>query len=78
LRQLPLLSLNYGFRFDAKITLEVLNINARVKEISIPTFYGDEVSHVNGLEYAREIIWYTFKYRPRHGVSRGSKVGNKS
>ena len=48
------------------------------KEISIPTFYGDEVSHVNGLEYAREIIWDTLKYRRKNGVSGGSKLGNKS
>ena len=78
LRQRPLVSLNNGFRFNTKIIFEVLNIKARVKEIPIPTFYGDEVSHVNGLEYAREIIWDTCKYRLKHGVSRGSKLGNKS
>jgi len=78
LQQLPLARLNNGFRFDTQIILELLNIKARFKEISIPTFYGDEVSHVNGLEYAREIIWDTFKYRLKHGVSGGSKLGNKS
>jgi len=78
LQQLPLGRLNNGFRFDTQIILELLNIKARFKEISIPTFYGDEVSHVNGLEYAREIIWDTFKYRLKHGVSGGSKLGNKS
>jgi glycosyltransferase involved in cell wall biosynthesis len=78
LQQLPLARLNNGFRFDTQIILELLNIKARFKEISIPTFYGDEVSHVNGLEYAREIIWDTFKYRRKHGVSGGSKLGNKS
>ena len=78
LRQLPLARLNNGFRFDTQIILELLKIDARFKEISIPTFYGDEVSHVNGLEYAREIIWDTFKYRRKNGVSRGSRLGNKS
>ena len=78
LKQLPLVKLNNGFRFDTQIILELLNIKARFKEIPIPTFYGDEVSHVNGLEYAREIIWDTLKYRRRHGVSGGSKLGNKS
>ncbi len=78
LKQIPLTKLNNGFRFDTQIILELLNIKARFKEISIPTFYGDEVSHVNGLEYAREIIWDTIKYRRKHGVSGGSKLRNKS
>ena len=78
LKQLPLARLNNGFRFDIQIILEQLNIKARFKEISIPTLYGDEVSHVNGLEYVREIVWDTFKYRRMHGVSGGSKLGNKS
>ena len=78
LKQIPLAKLNNGFRFDTQIILELLNIKARFKEISIPTFYGDEVSHVNGLEYAREIIWDTIKYRRKHGVSGGSKLRNKS
>jgi glycosyltransferase involved in cell wall biosynthesis len=78
LKQIPLAELNNGFRFDTQIILELLNIKVRFKEISIPTFYGDEVSHVNGLEYAREIIWDTFKYRRKHGVSGGSKLRNKS
>ena len=78
LKQIPLARLNNGFRFDTQIILELLKIKARFKEISIPTFYGDEVSHVNGLEYAREIIWDTLKYRRKNGVSGGSKLGNKS
>ncbi len=78
LKQISLTRLSNGFRFDTQIILELLKLKARFKEISIPTFYGDEVSHVNGLEYAREIVWDTFKYRLKNGVSGGSKLGNKS
>ena len=78
LKQIPLSRLNNGFRFDTQIILELLKLKARFKEISIPTFYGDEVSHVNGLEYAREIVWDTLKYRLKNVVSGGSKLGNKS
>ena len=78
LKQIPLTKLNNGFRFDTQIILELLKLKARFKEISIPTFYGDEVSHVNGLEYAREIVWDTLKYRLKNGVSGGSKLGIKS
>jgi glycosyltransferase involved in cell wall biosynthesis len=45
-------------------------------EIPIPTYYGDEISHVNGLEYAREIIWDTIRYRLKNGVSRESNISN--
>ena len=63
LRQIPLNKLNNGFRFDTQIILELIKLRAKFKEIPIPTFYGDEVSHVNGLEYAREIIWDTVRHR---------------
>lgn len=74
LKNLNLGKLSNGFRFDTQIILELLATKQRIKEIPIPTFYGDEVSHVNGLEYAREIIWDTFRYRIKHGVSKESSI----
>ena len=76
LRQIPLNKLNNGFRFDTQIILELIKIRAKFKEIPIPTFYGDEVSHVNGLEYAREIIWDTIRHRVKNGVSKESNIVN--
>ncbi|MFM8212402.1 MAG: glycosyltransferase family 2 protein [Actinomycetes bacterium] len=69
LKQINLNKLSNGFRFDTQIILELLKIRSRFLEIDIPTFYGDEVSHVNGIEYAREIIWDTLKFRFFKGVS---------
>jgi glycosyltransferase involved in cell wall biosynthesis len=69
LRQINIGKLNNGFRFDTQIILELIRMKKSITEIPIPTFYGDEVSHVNGIEYAREIIWDTFKYRIKNGVS---------
>ena len=74
LKRLNLGSLSNGFRFDTQIILELLATNQRITEIPIPTFYGDEVSHVNGLEYAREIIWDTLRHRVKHGVSKESSI----
>lgn len=74
LRQIPLHELNNGFRFDTQIILELIKTRAKFKEIPIPTFYGDEVSHVNGLEYAREIIWDTIRHRVKNGVSKESNI----
>ena len=32
----------------------------KIKEISIPTFYGDEICHVNGMKYAFNVLRMTF------------------
>jgi len=69
LKKIELKSLSNGFRFDTQIILEVIRLKSKIVEVPIPTFYGDEVSHVNGLKYAREIIWDTVKFRIRNGVS---------
>jgi glycosyltransferase involved in cell wall biosynthesis len=46
---------NY-FDFDTDIIIQMLQTQKRVKEISIPTFYGDEISRVNGIKYGMRII----------------------
>ena len=74
LKKMRLGNLSNGFRFDTQIILELLAAEQRISEIPIPTFYGDEVSHVNGLEYAREIIWDTIRHRVKHGVSKESSI----
>ena len=76
LRQIPLNKLSNSFRFDTQIILELIKLRAKFKEIPIPTFYGDEVSHVNGLEYAREIIWDTVRHRVKNGVSKDGNIDN--
>jgi glycosyltransferase involved in cell wall biosynthesis len=74
LKEINLGSLSNGFRFDTQIILQLLASNKRIVEIPIPTFYGDEVSHVNGIEYAREIIWDTLRHRLKYGVSKESRL----
>jgi hypothetical protein len=32
---------------------------SRILEISIPTYYGDEISYVNGIKYAFQILLST-------------------
>ena len=66
LKKLNFENLNNGFRFDTQIILGLLRFNQRIKEVPIPTFYGDEVSHVNGIMYAVEIIWDTLKFKLRN------------
>ena len=44
------------FDFDTDIIIQLLDTQKRIKEIPIPTFYGDEISRVNGIKYAIRII----------------------
>ncbi len=39
------------FDFDTDIIIQLLDTGHRVAEVPIPTYYGDEISRVNGLRY---------------------------
>lgn len=62
LRQIPLESMTWNWHFDTQIILEFLRKGLRIKEVPIPTYYGDEICHVNGIPYAWNCVRETFKY----------------
>ena len=45
------------FHFDTEIIIQLLRAGCRIKELPIPTYYGDEICRVNGMKYA----WDVFK-----------------
>jgi len=51
------------FDFDTEIILQMIETNMRLKEIPIPTFYGDELSRVNGMLYGWRVAKHTTKWR---------------
>jgi glycosyltransferase involved in cell wall biosynthesis len=51
------------YDFDSQIILQMISTKQRIVEISIPTFYGDELSRVNGLRYAWSILKHTIQWR---------------
>ena len=53
---------NY-FDFDTDIIIQILDTGHRIKEIPIPTFYGAEISYVNGMLYAFKIVATTIRSR---------------
>ena len=53
---------NY-FDFDTDIIIQVLDTGHTIKEIAIPTYYGDEISYVNGFLYAFKIMATTLRSR---------------
>ena len=54
------------FHFDTEILIQLLATGRVVKEIPVPTFYGDEISHVNGLRYAANCLKAVTKARLGH------------
>jgi len=49
------------FHFDTEITLQLLNAGQRIRELPIPTYYGDEISRVNGMKYAKDVVLATLR-----------------
>lgn len=49
------------FHFDTEIILQLLNLGARIVELPIPTYYGEEISRVNGMKYARDVMLATVR-----------------
>jgi hypothetical protein len=49
------------FHFDTEIILQLLNAQQRIVELPIPTYYGDEISRVNGMRYAKDVMVATLK-----------------
>ena len=56
LKNIPFHLNTQDFHFDTEILIQLFLINAKIKEISIPTFYGDEICHVNGIKYAFDVV----------------------
>ena len=51
------------FDFDTEIILQLIDAEQHIKEIPIPTFYGDELSRVNGMKYGWRVAKHTTKWR---------------
>jgi 2-polyprenyl-3-methyl-5-hydroxy-6-metoxy-1,4-benzoquinol methylase len=71
LRDLPFHSNDDGFNFDTQVLVQFVEAGKRIVEIPIPTYYGDEICHVNGLHYARQVTRDVIRYRA-HKMGFGS------
>ena len=52
-----------GFHFDTEVLLQLYDSGARIVEVPIPTYYGEEICHVNGLAYAKDVSIDVVRYR---------------
>ncbi|MGH7178118.1 MAG: glycosyltransferase family 2 protein [Tepidisphaeraceae bacterium] len=66
LATIPLDHLTTDWHFDTQIILEFLKRDYRIQEVPIPTYYGDEICHVNGIPYAFNCVREAFGYALNH------------
>ena len=55
LARIPFEKNTNDFHFDTEIIVQFVLKKLRIAELPIPTYYGDEICHVNGLKYAADI-----------------------
>jgi hypothetical protein len=63
LKDVPFEANSDDYDFDTGIILQMHEAGKRIVEIPIPTFYGDEISYVNGMRYAKDIVRDVLVYR---------------
>jgi glycosyltransferase involved in cell wall biosynthesis len=56
LRTIDFDRLTNSWHFDTQIILELLRRGHAIAEVPIPTYYGDEICHVNGIAYAYQCV----------------------
>jgi len=63
LAKIPFEENSDGFDFDTEVLLQLFDSGARIAEVPIPTYYGDEICRVNGLAYAKDVCVDVVRYR---------------
>jgi len=87
LKRIPFSCNSNDFDFDSEIIIQTLGAGGVIKEIAIPTFYGDEICHVNGMRYAFQCVNNVLQYKtmqaelfydPRFDLSQTSLLASSS
>ena len=63
LRAIPFDRNSSDFHFDTEIIVQLLIAGRTIRELPIPTYYGDEICHVNGMKYAANVLSTVLKAR---------------
>ena len=71
LEDIPFESSSDGFDFDTEIIVQLHEAEKTIVEVPIPTYYGNEICHVNGLGYAKDVVLDVTRYRA-HKMGFGS------
>lgn len=82
LQKIPFEKNSNKFHFDTQIIIQLVLSKARILEIPIPTYYGEEISHVEGVKYALDVVKSTLLckfhgwsvlYQPEYDIENGIK-----
>jgi len=63
LRNIDFTRMTDDFHFDTEIIIKLHHQHCAIKEVPIPTYYGTEICHVNGLRYARNVARSVRRYK---------------
>lgn len=63
LKRIPFDLNSNDFHFDTEIIIQLVIAKLQIKELPIPTYYGDEICHVDGLKYAWNVTKATMAAR---------------
>jgi SAM-dependent methyltransferase len=62
LKKIPFEQNTDDFHFDTQIIIQFHAAGLRIVELPIPTYYGDEICHVNGMKYAADVVASVLRY----------------
>ncbi|MBI2658435.1 glycosyltransferase family 2 protein [Candidatus Woesearchaeota archaeon] len=62
LKKVPFNKCSDDFHFDTEILIQFHSRGLRIKEVPIPTFYGDEISRVKSITYGFNVLRSIFQY----------------
>lgn len=63
LKEIHFLRNSNDFHFDTDIIIQMIDAQKSIEEVSMPTHYGNETCHVNGIPYAWNCVASCIKYR---------------
>jgi len=79
LKKIPYELNNNDHSFDNEIIIQFFIANLNIKELPIPTYYGEEISYVNGLRYALQVFVANLKAKiQKYGIFYDRKYNFKS
>jgi len=79
LKQIPFHKCSDDFHFDSDILIQLKIKNFKIKECSIPTYYGKEKSHVNIFKYGLNILKSLLEYKlHQKGIIKSEKFNIKN
>ncbi len=63
LRAIAMDAMTDDFHFDTEIIIKLHHQGFRIKEVPIPTYYGNEICYVNGMKYAFDVVRAVRRYK---------------